>query len=414
MTLTAPAAWRGPAWALSLLLAGLSMIGPFAIDTYLPAFGPMAGELGATPVQMQQTLSLYLFAFAAMNLFHGALSDSLGRRPIVLAGLVVFALASVGGALADDIATLLLFRALQGASAGAGMTVARAVIRDLYPPASAQRVMSQVTMFFSLAPAVAPLVGGWLLVGLGWRSIFWFLAGVALLMAATHARWLPESHPPEKRQPLGVRPLLRGYGALLRQRRFIALCLASSLPFNGYFMYILAAPAFVGELLGLAPTQMFWFFLVGIGGILSGAWASGRLAGRIEPARQVMLGFAVMVLASLANLGVNAFLAPQFLLCTLPLALYAFGWSLVVPVVTILVLDTAPERRGMASSLQGSIGSIVNGLVAGVLAPLVMHSLLGLALASAAQLAGGGLCWWLAQRLLRASHPPQARQTGGR
>jgi DHA1 family bicyclomycin/chloramphenicol resistance-like MFS transporter len=147
--------WRAPLWALALLLALLSMVAPFAVDTYLPAFAGMAQSLGATPVQMQQTLSTYLFGFALMNLFHGALSDSLGRRPVVLVAMAVFTLASVGCALSPSIGWLLFWRTVQGLSAGGGMVIGRAVIRDLFPPAQAQRVMSQVTIFFGVAPAVA-------------------------------------------------------------------------------------------------------------------------------------------------------------------------------------------------------------------------------------------------------------------
>ena len=131
--------WRGPRWALAMLLAVLGMIGPFSIDTYLPAFSGIAASIGATPVQMQQTLSAYLFAFAFMNLFHGALSDSFGRRPVVLWGATVFTIASVGCALSESIGSLVFFRALQGFSAGAGIVVSRAVIRDLFEPADAQR-----------------------------------------------------------------------------------------------------------------------------------------------------------------------------------------------------------------------------------------------------------------------------------
>jgi DHA1 family bicyclomycin/chloramphenicol resistance-like MFS transporter len=167
--------WRGKRWTLALLLAGLGMLGPFSIDTYLPAFDGIARSLDATPLQMQQTLSAYLFGFAAMNLFHGALADSFGRRPVILAGLALFTLASVGCALAPTIGTLIAFRALQGISAGAGMIVSRAIIRDMFPPADAQRVMSQVTIYFGVAPAVAPIVGGFLFVHLDWHSIFWFL-----------------------------------------------------------------------------------------------------------------------------------------------------------------------------------------------------------------------------------------------
>ena len=154
--------WKGPRWALAALLALLGMLGPFSIDTYLPAFSGMAKALNATPVEMQQTLSAYLFGFAFMNLFHGALADSFGRRPVVLWGIAMFTLASAGCALSQTVEQLVLFRALQGLSTGAGIVVSRAVIRDMFPPAQAQKVMSQVTIYFGVAPAVAPMVGGWL------------------------------------------------------------------------------------------------------------------------------------------------------------------------------------------------------------------------------------------------------------
>jgi len=172
--------WRGPRWSLAVLLACLGMLGPFSIDTYLPAFTGIADSLGATPVQMQQTLSAYLFGFAVMNLFHGALSDSIGRRPVVLGGVAIFTLASIGCALSQSIGALVLFRALQGMSAGAGIVVSRAIIRDMFPPADAQRVMSQVTIYFGVAPAVAPMVGGFLFVHANWHSIFWFLAAIGV------------------------------------------------------------------------------------------------------------------------------------------------------------------------------------------------------------------------------------------
>ena len=185
--------WRAPRWQLALLLACLGMIGPFSIDTYLPAFSGIAASMGATPVQMQQTLSSYLLGFALMNLFHGALSGSFGRRPVVLAGIALFTLASVGCALSNSIGTLVFFRALQGMSAGAGFVVSRAIIRDMFPPADAQRVMSQVTIYFGAAPAVAPMVGGLLFTYADWHSIFWLLAVLGALLLVATWRWLPET-----------------------------------------------------------------------------------------------------------------------------------------------------------------------------------------------------------------------------
>ncbi len=159
--------WRAPMWALAFLLALLSMLAPFAVDTYLPAFAGIAQTLDASALQMQQTLSSYLFGYAFMNLFHGALSDRVGRRPVILAGTALFALASAGCALSESIGSLLAFRTLQGMSTGAGVVVSRAMIRDMFPPAQAQKVMSQVTIYFGIAPAVAPIIGGWLFVHLG-------------------------------------------------------------------------------------------------------------------------------------------------------------------------------------------------------------------------------------------------------
>ncbi len=371
------------------------MLGPFAIDTYLPAFGGIAASLGASPLQLQQTLSAYLLGFGFMNLFHGALADSIGRRPVILGGVAMFTLASAGCALAATPAQPIALRALQGLATGAGVVVGRAVIRDMFPPAEAQRVMSQVTIFFGIAPAIAPMIGGVLFVAAGWQSIFWFLAALGAALWLANVRLLPETLHDADRQPFSPRNLMRGYAALLGNPRFVLLALASGVPFNGMFLYVLSTPAFLGDVLGLAPTQYFWFFVVNIAGIMGGAWASGRLAGRIAPRRQVRWGYAIMVASSVVNVVANALFAANAWWAMWPIAVYSFGWALMTPVVTLMLLDVVPERRGLASSLQAVIGSIANGIVAGALAPLVMHSALLLALASAGLMAIGLVAWLL-------------------
>ena len=396
--------WRAPLWALSVLLACLGMLGPFAIDTYLPAFTGIAASIDATPVQMQQTLSIYLIGFAVMSLFHGALSDSFGRRPVVLWGVAVFTLASVGCALAQTIGQLVFFRLLQGLSTGAGIVISRAVIRDMFPPADAQRVMSQVTLFFGIAPAVAPIIGGFLYVHAGWHSIFWFLAAVGVALWIANWRLLPETLHADSVQPFNVRNLMRGYRQLGSSARFVLLVLASGIPFNGMFLYVLSAPVFVGEHLGMAPEQFFWFFISTIGGIMAGAFWSGRLAGKLPPMRQIRRGFRIMVAVSVVNVIANA-LWPVQAWWALPLiGLFSLGWALMVPVVTLMVLDLVPDRRGMASSLQSAVAAAANALVAGVLAPLVMHSTLALAVASMALMSIGLVAWlWVKPRLVAAA-----------
>ena len=391
--------WTAPRWALAVLLAVLGMLGPFSIDTYIPAFSAIAQSLHATPVQMQQTLSAYLFGFAFMNLFHGALSDSFGRRPVILWGLAMFTVASLGCALAQNVGQLIFFRALQGLSTGAGIVVSRAVIRDMFPPSEAQRVMSQVTIYFGVAPAVAPIIGGVIAEYLDWHSIFWFLVGVGVVLWLANWRLLPETLHVQDRQPFQVRNLMRGYWQLLTDARFLLLALASGVPFNGLFLYVLSAPAFLGDILQLRPTQFFWFFVLSIGGIMAGSWLSGRMAGKVKPKNQIMQGFRIMLGVSAINVVANAVLTPNAWWSLWPVTVFAFGWALMVPVVTLLVLDLYPARRGMASSLQAVVGSTANGIVAGVVAPLVMHSALGLAIMSTAFMAVGLLAWlWLRRR----------------
>ena len=391
--------WTAPRWALAILLALLGMLGPFSIDTYIPAFAAIGQSLQATPVQMQQTLSAYLLGFAFMNLFHGALSDSFGRRPVILWGLALFALASVGCALSQSVGQLIFFRALQGFSTGAGIVVSRAVIRDMFPPHEAQRVMSQVNIFFGVAPAVAPMIGGLIAQYLNWHAIFWFLVAVGVLLWLANWRLLPETLHASHRQPFQVGHLMRGYGQLLSDPRFMLLALASGVPFNGLFLYVLSAPAFLGEILQLAPTQFFWFFVLNISGIMAGSWLSGRKAGKVSPKNQILQGFRIMLAVSLINLVANALFDPHPLWSMWPMTVFAFGWALMVPVVTLLVLDLHPDRRGMASSLQAVVGSTANGIVAGAVAPLVMHSALGLAVMSAAFMLVGLVAWlWLRRR----------------
>ncbi len=385
--------WKGPRWALAVLLALLGMLGPFSIDTYIPAFSGIAQSLGATPVEMQQTLSAYLFGFAFMNLFHGALADSFGRRPVVLWGIAMFTVASAGCALSQSISQLVFFRALQGLSTGAGIVVSRAVIRDMFPPAQAQKVMSQVTIYFGVAPAVAPIIGGWLFVHLNWHSIFWFLTGVGVLLWTANYRLLPETLHVTQRQPFNVKHLMRGYWQLGSSARFFLLALASGVPFNGMFLYVLAAPEFLGSHMDLAPTEFFWFFVLTISGIMAGAWVSGRMAGKIAPKQQIRHGFVIMLVVAVLNLVANLLFKAHVSWALFPIAIFAFGWALMVPVVTLLVLDLYPERRGMASSLQAFIGSTANGIVAGVIAPLIMHSTIALAAVSLLMLCIGLVAW---------------------
>ena len=393
---------------LALLLAGLSMFGPFAIDAIFPAFPAMGADLGADKLAMQQTISVYLIAYALMSLAHGPLSDILGRRRVILAGLVVFILASVGCALSGDLATLLVFRALQGLSAGVGLIVGRAVIRDLLQGPDAQRLMSQVSMIFAAAPAFAPVIGGWLLGWGRWPLIFWFLVGFSVLLLLATWRWLPETLPREARLPAAPRALVRDYVYIFLNPRFQRLAAAGAFNFAALFLYIASAPAFVLDLLKLDERQFGWFFIPMISGMMLGAFVSGRAAGRVSGTRLANIGFAVGGVAMACNIG-YCLLAPSLQLpwAVLPMTLNAFGIALVFPILTLAILDMYPRQRGSASSLQAFTGLVLNAVIAGAISPLVSDNALHMALLAACfMLIGLGFWRWEARRNKRPPAGP--------
>ena len=388
-----------PRWLLALLLAGLAMLGPFAIDTYIPAFDGMGRELGASVVQMQQTFSVYLAAFAFMFLFHGALSDSFGRKPIIIVGLIGFLLGSIGCALSESIGQLLLFRAVQGLSVGAGMVVGRAMIRDLFDETDAQKLMSMVTLWFGIAPAIAPIIGGQLYVRLGWHSIFWMLAVMASALIAVVTFSIHETLPADKRQPFRPRPLFAGYREVGANVPFLLLSLAVGFNFNAFFLYFMSAPVYLTQSLKLGPQEFAWLFIPGIGGIMLGAFISGRVAGKLKLAATVSYAYRFMVMAALVNLVYAFAFEPSVPWAIMPLFFYAIGSAMAMPSISLIVLDLFPTRRGMAASLQGFVAGIINALVAGVLSPAVSHSPRRLAVTMVGLMGSGLLCWWCYRRL---------------
>lgn len=379
--------------ALALILAALAMIGPFTIDTYLPSFPFIGADLQATPAQMQQTLSLYLLTLALMTLFHGTLSDSFGRRPVILASLALYVVTAAGCALATSLPQLLFWRAVQGLAAGAGIIVGRAIIRDSFSGHEAQRLMSLVTMIFGIAPAIAPVIGGWLQGWFGWRTIFWFLATYGVLLFFAAARRLPETHPLAARQPFQARPLLRNYLRLGSDPKLVLLCLAIAFNFSGFFLYVVSAPAVIYDLLGMSEKDFAWLFVPGISGVMFGAFLSGRLAERLSPRRTVFTGYLIMCAAVMFNIVYSLFLPPALPWTVLPVMIYTIGMALAMPSVSLLALDLFPQLRGMTSSLQGFAHSLLAGLTAGLVSPLLSGSALMLACGMGGMALLGWLSW---------------------
>ncbi|MDE1171618.1 MAG: multidrug effflux MFS transporter [Verrucomicrobium sp.] len=378
---------------LIALLAFLAMLGPFSIDTYLPSFPAMGRYFGVGPAAIQQTLTVFLLAMAVMTLFHGTLSDAWGRRPIILAGLSVYALASVGAALAPRVGVLVFFRLVQGLSVGVGIVVGRAMIRDRLSGPEAQKAMSTVTAVFGLAPLIAPLLGGWLEVALGWRSVFVFMGLYGALLLTACGRSLKETLVPEARVPLRLRATLRAYGRVAADRRFLSQCLGMTLASSMLFLYVSAAPVFLMQLLHLPPTAFAWLFTPLITGMTLGAIVSGKLAHRWPPKRTIWTGYGIMGGAVAVNVAYNALAAPAVPWAVLPIMVYTFGMALASPAMTILTLDLFPANRGLTASLQAAIQLGTFSLIAGVVAPLIFHSGLLLAVGAAAGWLAGLLCW---------------------
>ena len=383
---------------LTVILACLGMIGALAIDTYLPSMPAIGVEFGVGPVAVQQTLSVFLFAFAFMMLFYGTLSDSFGRRPVILVALTVYTLASVGAAWAPSFGWLLVFRALQGLSAGAGSVIGQAIVQDRFSGAQAQRMMSHIMMVFGLAPAIAPILGGWLHVTFGWRSSFVFLAVFGAAMIVLCMKLLPESLPVEKRQAFHPGTIGRNYLMVLRNPQFVFLALSVGLAFSGLSLYIGSASNFVMVILGLPETAFAWMFIPLVGGMVVGSAFAGKRAHRSAPAGMMWTGYALMALGVVLNVGYHAVLPAAVPWSVLPLFVYTFGLAVAMPAVQLTAMGLFPRNRGLASSMVGFIQMMSFALVSGLVAPLLFDSALMLALGVAGGLALSFGAWRLSVR----------------
>ena len=373
------------------MLASLAGLAPFAIDTYLPAFPAIGHDIGGSPLELQQSLTCYLVPYALMTLWHGAISDAIGRIAAIRIGLWLFAAASIGCALAQDVYTLWFFRALQGVSGGVGNVVARAMVRDLFHGVAAQRLMAQVQMIFGLAPAVAPVIGG-LLLAIHWQAIFVFLAAYALLALGAVHYFLPETLPVEKRVALSFSQALKDYVLVFSDREFLLLSLALGCNFAGFFIYVLASPVFLIHLLGLNQHEFGWMFIPTVCGMVLGSWISRQSAGLLTHFKTLRLAYGWMALVVLANLLICVFLPANAWYNILPVALYNVGMALAMPSLSLAGLERHPKLRGTAASGQAFIQTLLSIVSAGALIPVLWFSPLGLAMGLVLYLLCGWLC----------------------
>lgn len=387
---------------MTVVLAGLAMIGPFATDTYLPSFPAIAQHFSVNSALLQQTLSAYLFAYAFMSLWHGTLSDAFGRRPVVLISLLVFTVSSIGAATATSFTSLLVFRALQGSCAGAGMTVGQAIVRDWLEGPAAQRMLANIMMVFGIAPAVAPIVGGLLQVHFDWRSNFFFMGAVTLFLLVTCLYGLPESIDPEDKRPFNIGKIAGNFYSTLMDMRFLCGAIAIAFCFGGFALYIASAANFVLEVLHLRETEFAWLFIPMIGGIVIGSATASRLTYRMKPNRLIRWGFSLMAIGAIANLSYMKFFLPMVPWATIPIMFYTFGMAIAMPGMMVTVLEIFPKIRGMCASIQSFIQMLVFALVSGWVSPLLFGSGFNLAIGMFCFLALSAVFWQLSRASFRA------------
>lgn len=379
---------------LTALIAALTALPALSIDMNLPALPALADGFGVEPGDAQLSIGLFLLGFAAAQLGCGPLSDRFGRRPVLLAGLGLFAAAGLCCGLAPSLPVLLACRVLQGAGACAGTVLARAVIRDLFSGEAAAAKLSQATAIMALGPILAPAAGALVLAAFGWRAIFLVLGlgGLALLLAAAFG--LAETIPAKRRDALAPRALARDAAGFFRDRKALGDALVAAFLFGGMFAYVAASPFALMEALGVGTAAFSGLFALTALGIMAGSLAGPRLV-RAAGRRRVVLGGLVLGAAAGSALFALALAGRPALPAVVALvALYTFTRGMVVPVATAAAMEPMGHAAGLASGLIGAMQMAAAALAAsgvGLLGgPLVGLGAV-LALFGAAALACGGL-----------------------
>ncbi len=339
-------------WLLALL-AALVALGPLSVDMYLPAMPRMMVALDTDISSMHLTLSTYLTGFAIFHLLCGPLADRFGRKPILIGGTVLFVAACIGCSLSTTVEELLLFRFIQGVGACVGPTLARAVARDVYGPTRAARALSLIAMLMALAPAIAPTLGGILLLWLPWPTIFYFLAFYGVTMIILIRVFLAESLP----QPQSLHPVViaGNYAKLFRDPIFLTATFASGFIYAGLLAYLSSSSFVYIDMLGV-PVEYFGFiFLTSVAGYMLGSAVSARLTRSFDSEHTILLG-SLLATGAAGAMWLGAHVLPDNIwVLILPMVFYATGIGLVLPNAMAVALHSFPQFAGTASALLGFI-----------------------------------------------------------
>ena len=348
------------------ILGLLAMLMPLSIDMYLPALPVISAQFGVPAGSAQMTLSTYILGFALGQLLYGPMADSLGRKPVILGGTLVFAGAAVACALAQTIDHLIFMRFLHGLAAAAASVVINALMRDIYPKEEFSRMMSFVMLVTTIAPLVAPMAGGAVLVWFSWHAIFWILALAALLASAMIFFFIDETLPPEHRQKFHIRTTIGNFASLFRHKRVLSYMLASGFSFAGMFSFLSAGPFVYIELNHVSPQHFGYYFALNIVFLFVLTIINSRFVRRVGALNMFRAGLWIQFVMAIW-LVVSAFLGVGFWALVVGVAAFVGCVSMVSSNAMAVILDEFPHMAGTASSLAGTfrfgIGAIVGALL---------------------------------------------------
>jgi DHA1 family bicyclomycin/chloramphenicol resistance-like MFS transporter len=384
-----------------LILVAISTLQPFALNVLAPATPGLARALATDYATIQLTLSLYLVAVALTQLIVGPISDRIGRRPCILAGAALFLLGSIMGAFADNVATLLLARVIQGAGGGTCFALSRAAVRDTADKNESASLIGYITMAMVVAPMIAPIIGGFLDARFGWRSVFVATAVLALGVGTAAALLLPETAPRGRAGSLG--DVFGAWPALARDRSFLGYTTALACVTGAFFAFIAGAPYIVVEVMGHSPDVYGIYFAIVAGGYMIGNFLSGRFGRRLGSERLVAIGTAISLVSVTIALALALIEPWTPAALFLPLVFNAIGNGLTIPGATAAALSVRPELTGSAAGLAGAaqlgIGAAASVLIGHkvvVWPPLMVAAMLALVVL-------GGLAFQFARRQRNAA-----------
>jgi len=397
---------RPGTFALTALLAGLSAIGPLTTDMYLPSLPDIARLLGASTAQVQLTISAYLIGFAVGQIVYGPVSDRHGRKPVLLGAVALYCAASLACALSTSIEMLIAARFAQALGGSGGIVLARAMVRDLYSGHRAGRELSVIGAVMALAPVLAPVVGGALQTGFGWRSVFFTLVAAAAAGAAVIVTLMPETLGARAAEPVSPASIAKSYAVVARNPAYLAYLALAASSYAGLFAWISGAAFVLQDIYGLTPFIFGFVFAVGSVGYGIGSMLSARLTRTFGIDGILGFGGLAVAIGGVAMVAAVALGLTSAASLVLPMAVYLAGLGMVLPQSIAGALTPFPERAGAASSLLGFIQQSVAALCGAIVGALLGHSAWPLA-AGVAVPGCATLALWLATRGVRAraAHP---------